>query len=251
LAPSGVSLEGFIYDPNPPPDPAFMRRMTRLAIVTGICVCGVLIWNIQMRRSVRKRTRELREEVARREDAESQLRSSAERLKLAQAVGGIGDWRFDVATGRIDWSETMFRLFERDPARGTPNIEEVLALHHPDDALRLREGVRRAIEDGESYSLDLYVRLPGGREVCHHAIGHPEKDASGRVIALHGVTQDITARKQAEERVRTQLRQLERWRDATLGREERIQALKAEINALLAESSRPPRYAASPGRVSG
>lgn len=251
MAPAGVSLDGFICDTGPHFDPAFMRWIPRLAVGAGFVVVGVLAWNIQMRRSVRRRTRELREEVARREKAELQLRTSAERLKLAQAVGGIGDWRFDVATGRIDWSETMFRLFERDPALGAPGIEDVLALHHPDDGLRLRESVRRSIETGESYALDLYLRLPGGREVCHHAIGHPVRDETGRVIALHGVTQDITGRKQAEERVRSQLRQLERWRDATLGREERIQALKAEINALLAESSRPPRYAVPPGPVSG
>lgn len=46
-----------------------------------------------------------------------------------------------------------------------------------------------------------------------------------------------------EARVRAQLHELERWRDATLGREERIQTLKTEVNALLAEGGRPARYA--------
>ena len=63
---------------------------------------------------------------------------------------------------------------------------------------------------------------------------------------MHGIEQDVTARKIAEERLRGQLRELERWRQATLGREERVHDLKREVNAVLKQFGQPPRYSESP-----
>ena len=57
-----------------------------------------------------------------------------------------------------------------------------------------------------------------------------------------GAVQDITARKAAEEKMRDQLDELRRWHAVTLGREERIMGLKAEVNALLRAAGAEPRY---------
>lgn len=54
---------------------------------------------------------------------------------------------------------------------------------------------------------------------------------------------DITERVRAMRKIREQLDELLRWQNAMLGREDRVQALKAEVNELLAASGRPPRYA--------
>ena len=42
--------------------------------------------------------------------------------------------------------------------------------------------------------------------------------------------------------MRNQLRELLRWQEALLGREERIYELKHEVNELLARANLPPRY---------
>lgn len=49
-------------------------------------------------------------------------------------------------------------------------------------------------------------------------------------------------RKQAEVEIKKQLSELQRWYEATLGREERIMELKREVNDLLAAQNLPPRY---------
>jgi PAS domain S-box-containing protein len=64
---------------------------------------------------------------------------------------------------------------------------------------------------------------------------------SGKSL-LAGYTIDITERKRADERLRSQLDELRRWQQVMLGREERILAMKQEVNALLAEQGQPPRY---------
>ncbi len=54
---------------------------------------------------------------------------------------------------------------------------------------------------------------------------------------------DMTDYQKAIDEIKSQLRELERWRDLTLDREERIISLKREVNELLASSGAPPRYA--------
>jgi PAS domain S-box-containing protein len=54
---------------------------------------------------------------------------------------------------------------------------------------------------------------------------------------------DITERKRAELKIREHLDELLRWQQITMGREDRIQNLKAEVNRLLLDQGKPPRYA--------
>ncbi|MCX6068160.1 MAG: hypothetical protein NT121_20820, partial [Chloroflexi bacterium] len=69
------------------------------------------------------------------------------------------------------------------------------------------------------------------------------------------ICRDITERKRAEDQLKEQLEELRRWQNITQGREDRILQLKSEINRLLIETGKPPRFASlsgvnleSPGR---
>jgi PAS domain S-box-containing protein len=70
----------------------------------------------------------------------------------------------------------------------------------------------------------------------------PILDKDGNVIGIVGVATDITERKQAEDEIKKQLAELQRWHNATLGRELRILDLKREVNELLGGAGQPPRY---------
>lgn len=60
---------------------------------------------------------------------------------------------------------------------------------------------------------------------------------------MQALEREIEQRKRAEEKTTQQLTELQRWYEATLGREERVMELKCEVNELLAELGRPSRYA--------
>ncbi|HZK61747.1 MAG TPA: PAS domain S-box protein, partial [Anaerovoracaceae bacterium] len=60
---------------------------------------------------------------------------------------------------------------------------------------------------------------------------------------LHiAIVQDITERKESQAKLEEQLKELRRWHNVTLGREQRIIDLKNEINELVTEKGLPPRY---------
>jgi CheY-like chemotaxis protein len=58
----------------------------------------------------------------------------------------------------------------------------------------------------------------------------------------HSLELDIAERKQAEEKSRQQLAELQRWYDLTLEHESRSLDLKHEVNQLLHRLNEPPRY---------
>ena len=53
---------------------------------------------------------------------------------------------------------------------------------------------------------------------------------------------DITERKRAEEQIKEQMEELRRWHDVMLGREDRVQELKGEVNELCRRIGEPVRY---------
>jgi DNA-binding response OmpR family regulator len=56
---------------------------------------------------------------------------------------------------------------------------------------------------------------------------------------------DITDRKRAEEKIKSQLDELQRWQNALNGREGRVLEVKKEVNELLARLGEPPRYSSA------
>ena len=62
------------------------------------------------------------------------------------------------------------------------------------------------------------------------------------IIEAWGTQTDITERKQAEEELKTKMKQLEIFNDASVGRELRMLELKKEINELLAKLGKEPKY---------
>jgi PAS domain S-box-containing protein len=70
----------------------------------------------------------------------------------------------------------------------------------------------------------------------------------GGALYHQNVIRDISERKRAEAALAEQMVELHRWHQVSLDREERVLALKGEVNELLGELGRPPRYGiAAPG----
>jgi PAS domain S-box-containing protein len=108
-----------------------------------------------------------------------------------------------------------------------------------DDLRRVNEAVRKVFETGYGeIEADLLIKGGGTLRILSNGV----RLNMGGKYYFTGVGLDVTERRKAERRIEEQLDELRRWHTVTLGREGRILQLKAEINQLLGELGRPPRY---------
>jgi PAS domain S-box-containing protein len=148
---------------------------------------------------IEERTAALRADIARRKLVEKALRESEEKLKEALRIGKMGSWEYDLESREVTWSSQLFELVDRDPSLGPPEAPVDLASYYPKDSKRLVSNALRAIETGETFSMDYYVELPSGRSAYHHTTLRPVRDPSGRVSKVMGTVHDITERKRMED----------------------------------------------------
>ncbi|MEG5066612.1 diguanylate cyclase [Microcoleus sp. B3-A4] len=141
-------------------------------------------------------------DITDRQHTETALQKSQTRLSEAQRVARIGNWEWDVITGKITWSPELFEIVGRDSALGEPTYEENLRLYHPESAKHLHLVVQRALTHGQPYLLRLKVLRPNGSIRHTEARGQVELNAEGQVIRLFGTSQDITDLVQAETELR-------------------------------------------------
>jgi two-component system, cell cycle sensor histidine kinase and response regulator CckA len=131
---------------------------------------------------------------------ESELRRTAQLLNEAERMAGLGSWNWTAATGAIEWSDTMYRIFGVAP--GTAVSTEVFFERvHPDDRDHVQNS-GQCYADGRARPVEFRLLWPDGsvRYVCMEA--HAERDESGRVQRLMGTVQDITLRAQLEQQLR-------------------------------------------------
>jgi two-component sensor histidine kinase len=158
---------------------------------------------------VAKRSRELSEELAERRQAEDALRLSERRLLEAQSIGRIGDWEFDPQKRIFTFSKEMFELFERDPTGEPLSLSEAMEYFAPENIPLVKEYFRHAFATGVGWEHETAMNLPSGRPTWHRSIGRAVIDDQGKIIKIHGVTQDITRSKQAEDSLRHALSEKE------------------------------------------
>jgi PAS domain S-box-containing protein len=82
--------------------------------------------------------------------ADEALREQKALLEQAEALAGLGSWRFDTASGAVWWSDQMFQNIGRDRSVGAPgSLADYLDCLHPDDRGRI-DGFMRSSEATET-----------------------------------------------------------------------------------------------------
>ena len=144
----------------------------------------------------------IQRDVSDRKAADAELRQNRAMLAEAQRIAHIGSWEVDPHTGVNRWSEEEYRIFGLDPAV-SPNRDIIYTLIHPDDraAVRALEVDSSTREPGKPTACEFRIVRPSG-EVRHvYAVWAVERAIDGALLRVHGVTHDVTERKQTQEQL--------------------------------------------------
>ena len=151
------------------------------------------------------------QDITERVRAERALARREAQLAEAQHLAHVGSWERDVATGRLTWSDELYRIFGLAPQEIPASFEAFMKHVHPDDVAHVRAISEAAVRSGESFDYQARTLRPDGEVRHYQSRGTVLLDASGRPSRLVGVVQDATERLRAEE-----ARALRRERQARL-----------------------------------
>lgn len=133
---------------------------------------------------------------------EMALTESVARLADAQKIGRIGSFEREILSGKLYWSEELYRILGLAPNEFPATFQAFLDVIHPEDLEFFKETIETAINEKKPFELDYRVVLPDGSERVVNVHGEAVFDSSGRALKTRGTVQDITERKQAEEELR-------------------------------------------------
>ncbi len=167
-------------------------------------------------------------DITERVQAEEALRNSEAALREAQRLGRLGSWDWDIASDTITWSQEYYHIYGFDPTKPPPGYVEHLRVYTPASAALLDAAVKKNMETGEPYVLDLELANKNSPSRWITARSETRYDPQGKIIGLCGTAQDITERKLAEEEIRRFSRELE---NRVLERTAELQATNCELES--------------------
>lgn len=138
----------------------------------------------------------------------TELRTTQDRLRIAQAAGGIGSFELYPETRTIAITEEFCRLWGM-PVTDTISLDQAIAMVHPED--RKYVPTARPIIDADAMGYTEYriKRADTGEERWIARRGEAVLDATEGFVRFAGVIYDITGRKLAEDALAAHARTLE------------------------------------------
>jgi PAS domain S-box-containing protein len=135
-------------------------------------------------------------------DVNATLRASEERFRIAAASAGDVIYEWETGGDAVRWFGDIDGLLGHAPG-GFPRTHAAWAAAlHPDDRDRVTAALRRHTDGGEPYAVEYRIARRDGRWLYWTDRGSAVRDAAGKALRLIGAISDITARKEAEDRLR-------------------------------------------------
>jgi signal transduction histidine kinase len=129
--------------------------------------------------------------------SEAGLRLSEQRMNLAMSAAELGLWEWDIVHDEI-WSTDNGRALYGIAKTVRISFDRFLKALYAEDRDVVRLAVDKSLASGGKYEAEYRVMLPDGRIRWLAARSHIEFNNRGLPLRMHGVSIDITRRKQAE-----------------------------------------------------
>lgn len=169
------------------------------------------------------------ENVTERKKAAILLQHEKQLMDEAQAISHTGSFEWDLISGKLFWSDEMYRIHGMRPQETEININLVLKLIHPEDHGRIAK------------KIDFYTKSPGAEEVqfklkladgkVKHVSARFEsfRGKSGKMNRISGLVHDITEKRTKAEELRNTTSDFEKQAKEKEQREASLEDFKRMI----------------------
>jgi two-component system sensor histidine kinase UhpB len=141
-------------------------------------------------------------------ESESNLLEAHALLNDAQKLAGVGCCHYEPRSGRVVWSDELYRIHGVTPATFTPTSESIIALVHPEDGAAWATAIANALRSGGAFANEFRIVRPDGSVRHLRSLGEVMHDDSGIVTSMLWSVLDITEQKRTEDALRASAEQL-------------------------------------------
>ena len=132
------------------------------------------------------------EDVGTTRAAEQRARDVTEHFRAALEAGGLGTWRWDLATGVTLWDERLEALFGLPPGGFDGTYDTYVSMLHPEDRSAVIATVDEAVRTKTRYRTEHRVVWPDGTVHWISGAGGVTLDDRGVVTGTVGCVVDVT-----------------------------------------------------------
>src|SRR4051812_8074528 len=168
------------------------------------------------------------QDITDRKCAEDALRITQMRLQMAIEAGQMGHWEWVLSSGKVHWSPALQVIHGLVPGTFGGTFEDYKRDIHPEDLARVLANIQQSAQTGSDYRIEYRIIKPDESLSWIEARGKLFLDAQGNPERMAGICMDVTARKQAEEKLHEETRMLE-----LLNQTGTVLATKLHLQALL------------------
>jgi PAS domain S-box-containing protein len=148
------------------------------------------------------------EDITERKLAQLKLQDKEQMLSESQRITHIGSWSIDLATGYISWSDEMYHIYGVTEETFDHTLAGFISLIHPDDRVAMQQWCNACLTGYASEDLDFRIVWPDGTIRLIRGSGGLQYDDMNRPFRAIGSAQDITERKERDQRDKEHLDQL-------------------------------------------
>jgi PAS domain S-box-containing protein len=130
--------------------------------------------------------------------AEAELEQERVHLLEAQRLANLGSWTWDIAQGKVAWSQQLYEIYGLAPGEFGGTVDDFLGRIHPDDRDWVKARIGEALRSGYGFRLDERIVRPDGEIRYLQSTGEVVTDEHGKAVRLLGVCHDVTEQRKAE-----------------------------------------------------
>lgn len=168
-------------------------------LISDLCILLLLLAaSLTIYMTLRERRQAYEGVLGEREAKTRQVEDAHKIALLAEQLAGMGHFRVDLRTFRTTLSDGIYELYGFDRSAGPPRFDAVFTLYDEADQTRVREMVAEVANTRAPVRIEGRCRLRDGREKLVVTQTHPEMDGSGEVVAIYGISMDVTEARRRE-----------------------------------------------------
>ncbi|HYO23030.1 MAG TPA: PAS domain-containing protein, partial [Flavisolibacter sp.] len=119
------------------------------------------------------------------------LRKSESLYKQAEQIAAMGNWSWDIAQNKVEWTDQLYRIYGLLPQSEEITMERFLSFVHPDDRDYVSQGVEQ-LHTQTSMDYTFRIVTANGSEKWIRSIAQVLRNEAGEATSVIGSEQDVT-----------------------------------------------------------